>query len=80
MFKSTQEFESAMRDFLIKFRDGEPLDSFTSNVDSADVIIECIDRGLLKGVSYSLSSDDSPCFSWPNPRISYAGLRFIESH
>lgn len=80
MFKSTKEFDSAVKSILIKLRDGESLNSIPQDNDSLEAIVECINRGFLQGVSYDRTMDGIPCFQQINPRVTYNGLRFIESN
>jgi len=82
MFKSTKEFDSAVKETLIKLRDGEKLDALTTTLQEADfdeALTECIDRGYLSGVSYQRTMNGKPHFQETNIRITYYGLSFIES-
>ena len=78
MFKSTQEFDSAVKTVLLKIRDGEDLSSFPSDDDSLEAIAESIDRRFLQGVSYERDSNGKPHFQKINSRLTYNGLKFIE--
>lgn len=80
MFKSTQEFDSAVKNILIKLRDGESLNSIPQDEDSLEAIVECINRGFLQGVTYDRTLDGKPHLQQMNPRVTYNGLKFIENN
>lgn len=80
MFKSTKEFDSAMKNILEKVRDGESLNSLQVDDDSLEAIAECITRGFLQGIEYERTASGKPCFQIVNLRVSYNGLKFIESN
>ena len=54
MFKSTKEFDSAMKDILVQIRDGIAVNSLSSSIDEGDfnaALAECVDRRYLSGLS-----------------------------
>ncbi|MFV0343945.1 MAG: YjcQ family protein [Anaerocolumna sp.] len=82
MFKSTKEFDSAIKEILEKLRDGENIGSITTaleNDDFYEALSECVDRRYLSGLSYQRTADGKPHFSQTNIRVTYSGLSFIES-
>ncbi len=84
MFKSTDEFDSAIKDVLRMVRSEENFDSIPSKLnltdaDFGDVVIECSSRGFLSNISYRRTGDGVPHFAPNNIRITYSGLKFIES-
>lgn len=80
MFKSTQEFDSAMKEILVRVRDEKSLDDLLENVDYCDALAECDKREFLKGIIYFINGKGIPRIQECNPRITKSGLYFIESH
>lgn len=83
MFKSTKEFDSAIKEILIKLRDGESISSMETSLEEDDffeALVECIDRRYLSGLSYQRTMNGKPHFSQTNIRVTYSGLSFIETH
>lgn len=81
MFKSTAEFDKAMYLILCQIRDGSKLSQLKVNIPEDDVVqatVECVNRGYLEGVSVQKTAA-GPVVSDMKARITYAGLRFIES-
>lgn len=80
MFKTTKDFNLAMKDILTSvLNDCEP-DSELSNLPKDDyweALEEIVDRQYLKGITYKYV-DGRPSFDWLYLRISYAGLAFLE--
>ena len=81
MFKTTQDFNLAMKNILISILNDCELDAESSNLSREDyytALEEIVDRKYLKGITYDDFSG-YPSFDFKHPRISYAGLSFLES-
>lgn len=81
MFKSTRDFNLAMKEILYSIlNDCEPdhESSTLSREDYYDALEEIVDRGYLKGITYKYI-DGRPSFDWLYLRISYTGLAFLEN-
>lgn len=82
MFKSTQEFNAAIKMILVQVRDnGLPknINPDLPNEDYDEALVECINRGYLSGISYQRTLGGKPRFDYNNIRLTYSGLAFIES-
>lgn len=83
MFKSTKDFEAAIKEILVAARDEKSLTPEGTEFQSDDyfeAVTECIDRRLLSGISYDRTVDGTPHFTPRKTRVTYSGLAFIESH
>ena len=83
MFKSTEEFESAIKAVLVAARDEKTLTPEGTEFQADDyfeAVTECIDRRLLSGVEYDRTMDGTPHFTSRKTRVTYSGLAFIEAH
>lgn len=80
MFKSTQEFDSAMKEILIHIRDENPVDKLLKNPDYFDSFTECVKTGLIHGVTFWVDGNGKTNIENFQPRITRYGLEFIESH
>lgn len=79
MFKSTKEFDSAIREKLSALRDGAELVSLLADDDSKEAVIESINRGYLQGIEYIRAANGAAYFTPIKPMVTYQGLAFIES-
>lgn len=83
MFKSTKEFDAVMREILKSIIDEKTdlKDIFDKygDQDAGDALVECIDRGLIKGYNYQTVISGKHVFNASTPRITYSGLSFLES-
>lgn len=79
MFKSTKEFDSAIREKLTALRDGEDLYSLLPDDNSKEAIVESINRGYLQGVEYMRTANGDAHITAVKPMVTYRGLSFIES-
>lgn len=79
MFKSTKEFDSAIREKLTALCDGANLQSLLTDDNSNEAIAESINRGYLQGVDCMRTADGTAHFSVIKPMVTYRGLSFIES-
>ena len=82
MFKSTKEFETAIKEVLIMVRDEKGLNSDESTFPEDDfweAAVECVDRRFLSGINYQRTLDGKPHFTSRGTRVTYSGLAFIES-
>lgn len=82
MFKSTKEFDFAIKEILVKIRDGESINSKATSLEENnfnEALAECVDRRYLSGLSYQRTLDGKPHFSQTDIRVTYSGLSFIES-
>ncbi len=82
MFKSTKEFDSAIKEILVAICNGERINSIKTTLqidDFNEALVECIDRKYLSGASYRRTEDGTPHFQGENIRVSYSGLSFLES-
>lgn len=83
MFKSTKEFDVAMKDILIQFRDGKTISTLSplgNEDDFLAALCECVDRRFLSGLTYQCTLDGKPHFTEGDVRVTYSGISFIESH
>lgn len=83
MFKSTIEFNSAIKEILTTVRDGKDINSDDSTIEQEDfweAVVECIDRRYIIGVTYNRLASGAPVFQSKRPRITYSGLAFIEAN
>lgn len=80
MFKTTKEFDAAVKNILDKLNTGESFSSLPTDDDSLEAIAECINRGFLRGVAYDRTASGKPVFQQINPILTYDGLKFIESN
>jgi hypothetical protein len=81
MIHSAVEFEADMVEILKAIRDKQDLDILSEKIGEAnfnDAIAECIDECLTKGCHYSNCASGNVAVQYNNPRLSYAGLRFID--
>lgn len=81
MFKSTAAFDKAMYNILCQIRDGSKLSQLELDIPEDDVIqaiAECVNRCYLEGVSIQRMAG-GPVVSDMKARITYSGLKFIES-
>lgn len=79
MFKSTQAFDSAIREKLTALCDGTDLNSLLPDDDSREAIAESIHRGYLQGIECMRTADGTAHFSVIKPMVTYRGLAFLES-
>lgn len=82
MFNTKREFEIAMLSILTEIKKGncnfnkisKPFDCDAFN----EALVQCIEDKLVTGYTYTREQND-PQFNCINPRITYEGLKFIES-
>lgn len=82
MFKTTQEFDSAMYEVLKELCNEKKLSEVAFPEDEDDrnaAILECIDKEYISGVTYGYTQNGKPHFSVSNLRVTYRGLSFMES-
>lgn len=83
MFKSLVEMKSAMCAILISIRD----DNFETallkeefgEIEFSEALDTCIQQNLITGIVSGRSQSNCLHFELVSPRITYAGLEFIES-
>lgn len=81
MFKSTKEFDEAVKDILVHIRDGKdvrPLHQKYGEDNFNQAYERCYSEGLLDGLTAGRTNDGVMHYDG-QPKISYAGLRFIEN-
>lgn len=82
MFKSTKEFDGAVKDILVYIRDGRDIKQLRQKhgEDNFNQAYErCYNEGLLDGITAGGRTNDGLMHYDGQPKISYAGLRFIEN-
>lgn len=81
MFKSTKEFDKAVREILVAVRDGKNLQEVIAQNDSdyPEALVRCCDMGYTVGIKYQRTLDNTAHFDLKNPKITYSGLQFIEA-
>ncbi len=79
MFKSTKEFDAAIREKLTALRDGADFYSLLLDDNSKEAIAESITRGYLQGIECMRTADGAAHFTAIKPMVTYRGLSFIES-
>ena len=81
MFKSTKEFDSAVKVIVETVLSEKKLDPKVTSIGEDDyweALAEAIHRGYVNGISYNRTADGKPHFQLINPRVTYSGLSFIE--
>lgn len=82
MFKSTKEFDKAVREILVAIRDGKNLQEVITQNGSDnyyEALARCCDMRYIVGIKYERTLDNAPHFDLQNPKITYSGLQFIEA-
>lgn len=80
MFKSTKEFDLAMKEILVHIRDENSIDELLKNIDYFDSFVECVKTGLIQGVTFWVDGSGKINIENFHPRITRLGLEFIETN
>ncbi len=78
MLKKSKMFENGMREALQHIISEKALPKNICN-NSPEIIKECIDRGYLYNVDILITEAQTIEFSTEKPRVSYSGIKFIET-
>ncbi|HID0769537.1 TPA: hypothetical protein ACXC99_003634 [Clostridium botulinum] len=83
MFKTTKDFDKMMYEILIQIRDNEDINNIFSKLgdtDFDDAIYECVEIGLINGLSFQKDAIGNLHPSIQREiRLSHKGLSFIEN-
>lgn len=77
MFKSTEEYDLAKKEILVRIRDGQPFDDLLENPDYCNVLVDC-ENIYADGFSHWNDANGSAHFDILNPRITRLGLEFLK--
>jgi hypothetical protein len=82
MFNSTKEFNAAIVQILHNIKNGQEIfaELQIEESDAHDALEKAIYDGLILGVAAKRGLGNSMMISKNNPRLSYDGLQFYETH
>lgn len=79
MFKTKKEYELAMKELLIRIRDGKPVDDLLQSIDYCDAFAECSRSQFITAIDYWVDGNQKTHIEDCSARITRAGLDFIEN-
>ena len=81
MFKSIKDFDSAMRDILVKIRNGEDYGELSSKLGEEnfrEALGKCVEFKFIIGMTANRNKDGEYIIETLTPiKISYEGLRYV---
>lgn len=81
MFKSTEEFDAAVYEMLVRIRDGsnyKELKEKYGQENYEDALEHSINRGYIKGITAQRAAAGNLVYGG-TPRLTHSGLSFIEN-